>query len=211
MKNNITKKQQHILLFIALWSRLVIDFTFKRNTKIFLFRDFLSCFIIVNLSWINFWVNYRSTPARVLLGIASVLAIFTTGNQIMRAGGPIAAQQHRSIDNYIIVCALFVFLALLESMLVGMTAPNAKPVDRLQQMMDILQNDDDDDDAEEEKTVSTLPQQTRNLSFLFTFLDVLNTSFIRYDVLDTFIEHHIPLYITNVNDDFLTTFIRFGC
>ena len=77
-------------------------------------------------------------------------------------------------------------------MLVGMTAPNAKPVDRLQQMMDILQNDDDDDDAEEEKTVSTLPQQTRNLSFLFTFLDVLNTSFIRYDVLDTFIEHHIP-------------------
>ena len=92
-----------------------------------------------------------------------MLAIFTTGNQILQAGGPIAAQQYRSIDYYVAVCELFVFLALLESMLVGMTAPNAKPVDRLQQMMDILQNDDDDDDAEEENTVSILSKQWMSL------------------------------------------------
>ena len=131
----------------------MLDFKFKRNTKMYLFRDFFPCFFIVGLSWINFWVNYRSTPARVLLGIASVLAIFTMSNSILQSSEGSSLQGFRSIDYYVMVCELFVFGALLESTIVGMTAPNAKPVDRLQQMMDVLQNDDDDDD---DNTVSSL-------------------------------------------------------
>ena len=67
-------------------------------------------------------------------------------NQI-RVSSP-SQELFRSIDYYMMFCNLFVFAALLETTMVGMTAPNAKPVDRLQQIMDILQNDDDDDDDE---------------------------------------------------------------
>jgi len=67
--------------------------------------------------------------------------------QKVRVTSP-SAELFRSIDYYMLFCNLFVFAALAETTLVGMTAPNSKPVTAAQQLMDIMQNDDDDDDEE---------------------------------------------------------------
>lgn len=140
----------------------MLHFKFKRNTKMYLLRDFVPCFIVVGLSWINFWINYRSTPARTLLSIASVLAITTMSSVILNSSG--SSQGLRSIDFYVMMCQFFVVAGLIESIVVGMTAPNAKPVDRMQQMMEVLQNDDDDDN-EEENSVIKISMMERVVNF----------------------------------------------
>ena len=87
-------------------------------------RDFFPCCLIVFLSWINFYVTHRSTPARVALGITTVLTIVTMTNSI-RSHYP-SSNSFRMIDWYLLVCNLFVFAALGEAALVGMTAPSIK-------------------------------------------------------------------------------------
>ena len=101
-----------------------MEFTFHRNAQLYLVRDFFPCFLIVSLSWINFWVTHRSTPARVALGITTVLTIVTMTNSV-RTNSP-GSGLFRSIDVYMLCCNLFVFGALGEAALVGMTAPSKK-------------------------------------------------------------------------------------
>jgi len=108
---------------IGLWDRLIVEFTFHRKAQLYLVRDFFPCFLIVSLSWINFWVTHRSTPARVALGITTVLTIVTMTNAV-RTNSP--GSGFRSIDVYMLCCNLFVFGALCEAALVGMTAPSKK-------------------------------------------------------------------------------------
>eukprot|EP00111_Clytia_hemisphaerica_P019967 TCONS_00058879-protein len=112
---------------IGQWKGLIIEFTFYRNAPLYLIRDFLPCTLIVMLSWVNFWINFRSTPARTALGITTVLTIVTMTNNV-RNNSPSSSGLFRSIDFYMLVCNMFVFAALVEGALVGMTAPNEKYV-----------------------------------------------------------------------------------
>ena len=40
---------------------------------------YLPCVLIVAFSWVGFWIDHRSTPARVSLGITTVLTVVTLG------------------------------------------------------------------------------------------------------------------------------------
>ena len=80
--------------------------------------------------------------------------------QKVRANSP-SVELFRSIDYYMLFCNLFVFAALAETTLIGMTAPNSKPVTAAQQMMDIMQNDDDD---EEEENMKNTKPSVRNFN-----------------------------------------------
>ena len=42
---------------------------------------YIPCILIVILSWVGFWIDYRSTPARVALGITTVLTMSTLGKE----------------------------------------------------------------------------------------------------------------------------------
>ena len=66
----------------------------------------------------TFWIDYASTPARVAMGITTVLTIVTMTNNIRSHSPP--AGLFRSIDYYLLMCNLFVFAALLEYALVGL-------------------------------------------------------------------------------------------
>lgn len=105
----------------------MLRFTLYRNAPLYLIRDFLPCTLIVMLSWINFWINFRSTPARTALGITTVLTIVTMTNNV-RKNSPSSSDLFRSIDYYMLACNMFVFAALFEGALVGMMAPNEKHV-----------------------------------------------------------------------------------
>ncbi|KAI8495469.1 Gamma-aminobutyric acid receptor subunit alpha-4 [Branchiostoma belcheri] len=56
---------------------MTVDFYLKRNMGYFLIQTYLPCILIVVLSWVSFWINKESTPARVALGITTVLTMTT--------------------------------------------------------------------------------------------------------------------------------------
>ncbi len=50
------------------YQRLSLSFGLKRNVGYFIFQTYLPSILIVMLSWVSFWINHESPPARVALG-----------------------------------------------------------------------------------------------------------------------------------------------
>lgn len=48
----------------------------------YILQIYLPCMLIVALSWVGFWIDHRSTPARVSLGITTVLTVVTLGKKL---------------------------------------------------------------------------------------------------------------------------------
>jgi len=101
------------------FDQLNIKLFFKRNQAPYIIQMYLPCVMVVGLSWVGFWIEYRSAPARVSLGITTVLTMVTLGNSI-RASIPFT-QYSKSLDYYVMVCLFYVFAALLEFAVVGIT------------------------------------------------------------------------------------------
>ena len=75
--------------------------------------------MIVILSWVGFWIDYRATPARCSLAITTVLTITTLTNSI-RASLPHVGHI-KSIDVYLLSCFFFVFASTIEFAITGVT------------------------------------------------------------------------------------------
>eukprot|EP00794_Sanderia_malayensis_P007279 gene7279-8090_t len=101
------------------YDRLIVKFHFHRNINYYLMQNYFPTFLVVVLSWVGFWIDYRSTPARVALGITTVLTITTLANSIRATLPPVSYS--KSIDYYLLACFLFVFAALAEYATVGIT------------------------------------------------------------------------------------------
>lgn len=64
-----------MLHVIETFDTLLLTLTLDRDFELYFLRDFLPCVTIVVLSWVAFWISYRSTPARVALGMLLILTI----------------------------------------------------------------------------------------------------------------------------------------
>ncbi len=98
---------------------MVVKFHFRRNVNYYILQSYFPTLLVVMLSWVGFWIDYRSTPARVALGITTVLTITTLANSIRATLPPVSYS--KSIDYYLLACFLFVFAALVEYATVGIT------------------------------------------------------------------------------------------
>lgn len=58
-----------MLHVIETFDTLILTLVLDRDFALHFLRDFLPCVMIVVLSWVAFWINYKSTPARVSLGM----------------------------------------------------------------------------------------------------------------------------------------------
>ncbi|XP_075254238.1 gamma-aminobutyric acid receptor subunit alpha-5-like [Convolutriloba macropyga] len=94
------------------YSILAVNFQFKRNIGYFVMQTYMPCMMIVVLSWVAFWINREAAPARISLGITTVLTMTTfaisSRQQIPKVSYPSA------MDWFVLMCYLFVFLALVE-------------------------------------------------------------------------------------------------
>ncbi|MBX4152332.1 ligand-gated ion channel [Paenibacillus lautus] len=86
--------------------------TMRRRMGYYLIQMYIPSLLIVILSWISFWINMDAAPARVGLGITTVLTM-TTQSSGSRASLP-KVSYVKAIDIWMAVCLLFVFSALLE-------------------------------------------------------------------------------------------------
>ncbi|XP_078326171.1 glycine receptor subunit alpha-2-like isoform X3 [Crassostrea virginica] len=91
---------------------LLVELKFERNYGYYIAQIFVPSILIVMLSWVSFWVDIDATPARVSLGVLTVLTM-TTQSSGARSALP-RVSYIKAIDVWMAVCLTFVFLALLE-------------------------------------------------------------------------------------------------
>lgn len=102
------------------YSCLTVDMTFKRQLSYYIITIYIPTFMIVMVSWMSFWLDHKSAPARVTLTITTLLAMSTTTSSINQSLPPVAYT--KAIDVWSNLCVTFVFLALLEYALVNYAA-----------------------------------------------------------------------------------------
>ncbi|KAA0710817.1 Gamma-aminobutyric acid receptor subunit rho-1 GABA(A) receptor subunit rho-1 GABA(C) receptor [Triplophysa tibetana] len=101
------------LAFYSSWyNRLYIHFTLRRHIFFFLLQTYFPATLMVMLSWVSFWIDRRAVPARVPLGITTVLTMSTiiTG---VNASMP-RVSYIKAVDIYLWVSFVFVFLSVIE-------------------------------------------------------------------------------------------------
>ena len=56
---------------------LEVIFKFRRRLGYYLFHTYIPTCLIVMMSWISFWIKPEAVPARVTLGVTSLLTLST--------------------------------------------------------------------------------------------------------------------------------------
>ncbi|XP_023236893.1 glutamate-gated chloride channel alpha-like isoform X2 [Centruroides sculpturatus] len=69
------------------------------------------------ISWVSFWLNVDATPARVTLGVTTLLTLTTVASGVRTQLPPVSYV--KAIDVWIGTCSVMVFGALLEFTLVN--------------------------------------------------------------------------------------------
>jgi hypothetical protein len=125
-------KQQKILLFkltyhhssisphsfiTGEYSCLKVDLLFKREFSYYLIQIYTPCCMLVIVSWVSFWLDQGAVPARVSLGVTTLLTMATQTSGINASLPPVSYT--KAIDVWTGVCLTFVFGALLEFALVN--------------------------------------------------------------------------------------------
>lgn len=99
------------------YSCLRIDLIFKREFSYYLIQIYIPCCMLVIVSWVSFWLDPNAIPARVSLGVTTLLTMATQISGINASLPPVSYT--KAIDVWTGVCLTFVFGALLEFALVN--------------------------------------------------------------------------------------------
>ncbi|XP_062398171.1 gamma-aminobutyric acid receptor subunit delta [Sardina pilchardus] len=92
--------------------RLSLRFQLRRNRGVYIIQSYMPSILLVAMSWVSFWISQSAVPARVSLGITTVLTM-TTLMISARSSLP-RATAIKALDVYFWICYVFVFAALIE-------------------------------------------------------------------------------------------------
>lgn len=85
--------------------------------------------MIVIMSWVSFWIKPEAAPARVTLGVTSLLTLSTQHAKSQSSLPPVSYL--KAVDAFMSVCTVFVFMALMEYCLINIVlsdTPIPKPM-----------------------------------------------------------------------------------
>ncbi|XP_063592605.1 glutamate-gated chloride channel-like [Penaeus indicus] len=99
------------------YSCLQVNLIFKREFSYYLIQYYIPCCMLVIVSWVSFWLDQYAVPARVALGVTTLLTMSTQTAGINQSLPPVSYT--KAIDVWTGVCLTFVFGALLEFALVN--------------------------------------------------------------------------------------------
>ena len=129
-----------------------------RNFGYHIIQIYIPSALIVCLSWVSFWLNIDSTPARISLGLLTVLTM-TTQSSGARANLP-KVSYIKAIDVWMATCLFFVFAALIEFAWVNVLS-------RVQQRRQMTH--------QSSETVNGSPKRVGN-SCLLQYVDTITTT-----------------------------------
>lgn len=96
---------------------IVVHLIFRREFSYYLIQIYIPCIMLVIVSWVSFWLDPNAIPARVSLGVTTLLTMATQISGINASLPPVSYT--KAIDVWTGVCLTFVFGALLEFALVN--------------------------------------------------------------------------------------------
>ncbi|XP_078375019.1 glycine receptor subunit alphaZ1-like [Oculina patagonica] len=109
--SRVVSKDEKGVYNTGVFSEPEATFVFKRRLMFYVYGFYLPVTLVVLLSWISFWIDPESTPARVSLGVITILAM---GNFLHGGGATPSVSYATALDVYIITCFVFVFACLME-------------------------------------------------------------------------------------------------
>ena len=73
----------HVLLYVSgEYSCLKVELIFKREFSYYLITIYVPCCMLVIVSWVSFWLDQNAIPARVSLGVTTLLTMSTQASGI---------------------------------------------------------------------------------------------------------------------------------
>jgi len=102
----------------------------RRLITFHVIQTYIPTAMLVVISWLSFWLDAKSAPARIGLTITTLLTLFTMSNgarqdlpQVLQsselsAGAP-QVSYIKAMDIWVTVCCMFVFCVLIEYTLVS--------------------------------------------------------------------------------------------
>ena len=72
------------------YSCLKVDLLFKREFSYYLIQIYIPCCMLVIVSWVSFWLDANAVPARVSLGVTTLLTMATQTTGINNSLPPVS-------------------------------------------------------------------------------------------------------------------------
>ncbi|XP_015184148.1 PREDICTED: glutamate-gated chloride channel isoform X12 [Polistes dominula] len=94
------------------YSCLKVDLIFTRDRAFYFTTVFIPGIILVTSSFITFWLEWNAVPARVMIGVTTMLNFFTTSNGF-RGTLPVVSNL-TAMNVWDGVCMCFIYASLLE-------------------------------------------------------------------------------------------------
>uniref|UniRef100_A0A8C6VNW0 GABA(C) receptor n=1 Tax=Naja naja TaxID=35670 RepID=A0A8C6VNW0_NAJNA len=94
------------------YNRLFINFALRRHIFFFFLQSYFPSMLMVMLSWVSFWIDRRAVPARLSLGITTVLTMSTIITGVSASMPQVS--YIKAVDVYLWISFLFVFLSVIE-------------------------------------------------------------------------------------------------
>ncbi|XP_076029342.1 glycine receptor subunit alphaZ1-like isoform X1 [Oratosquilla oratoria] len=102
------------------YSTLQAFFNLRRQNGYHILQTYVPTILIVSISWVSFWLDPNAVPARVSLGVTTLLTLTTLASGIRQSLPPVSYV--KAIDVWVGVCMIMVFGALLQFTLVNWLA-----------------------------------------------------------------------------------------
>ncbi|CAN8008098.1 unnamed protein product, partial [Ixodes pacificus] len=101
-----------VVLSTENYTYLYANFTFVRRLTASIVNTYIPSGLVVALSWLTFWLDVSAVPARITLGVTSILTLAT---QVVQSRSSLPPVDYiKAVDVWLFVCLVMVFASLLE-------------------------------------------------------------------------------------------------
>ncbi|EFN79288.1 Glutamate-gated chloride channel [Harpegnathos saltator] len=165
------------------YSCLKVDLIFTRDRAFYFTTVFIPGIILVTSSFITFWLEWNAVPARVMIGVTTMLNFFTTSTGF-RGTLPVVSNL-TAMNVWDGVCMCFIYASLLEFVCVNY-------VGRKRPMHNVVYRPGENPVTQRSKANMTKDISERNF-LLFFFLQVFydNQYFKSYLAIPELFEHPV--------------------
>ena len=110
---------------IGEYSCLKVDLAFQRKFSYYLLTIYIPCDMLVVVSWVSFWLDANAIPARVSLGVTTLLTMATQTTGINNSLPPVSYTKVSSaIIKFFSIVMLFFFKA--KSLILCLVLPSER-------------------------------------------------------------------------------------